>query len=88
MIVRTKLPPYQRSTSRITKRQKMISQTILKGLPNGTQLLESQVAGHTFQMGTDEIGNWLCLAAVILYMILTDLFSMQVCSRTSRMDLC
>lgn len=35
----------------------MISQTILKDLPSGTELLESQVAGHTFQIGTDEIGK-------------------------------
>lgn len=35
----------------------MFSQALLKDLPNGTELLESQVAGHTFQIGTDGIGN-------------------------------
>lgn len=59
MIVRTKLPPYQRrkrGPTKTSKYQKMISQTILNDLPNGTELLECQVAGHTFQIGTDEIG--------------------------------
>lgn len=59
MIVRTKLPPYQRrkrGPTKTSKYQKMISQTILNDLPSGTGLLESQVAGHTFQIGTDEIG--------------------------------
>lgn len=36
----------------------MISQTILKDLPSGTELLENQVAGHTFQIGSDEIGEF------------------------------
>lgn len=60
MIVRPKLPPYQRSKSvnRTSKKQKMISQTILKDLPSGTELLENQVAGHTFQIGSDEIGEF------------------------------
>lgn len=59
MIIRPKLPPYQRpkTINWMTKKQKMISQTILKDLPSGTELLENQVAGHTFQIGTDEIGN-------------------------------
>lgn len=60
MIVRTKLPPYQRRKSGLTKTSKylkMISQTLLNDLPNGTELLESQVAGHAFQIGTDEIGS-------------------------------
>lgn len=35
----------------------MFAQTILKEIPSGTELLENQVAGHTFQIGTDEIGN-------------------------------
>ncbi|XP_031627181.1 inositol polyphosphate multikinase isoform X2 [Contarinia nasturtii] len=58
IIVRPKLPPYQRSKpiKRSTKKQRMISQTIVKDLPRGTELLENQVAGHTFQIGTDEIG--------------------------------
>lgn len=30
---------------------------MLKDLPNGTEQLENQVAGHTFQVGTDEIGR-------------------------------
>lgn len=60
MIVRTKLPPYQRikTNTKTPKALKMISQTILKDLPNGTELLENQVAGHTFQIGTDEIGRY------------------------------
>lgn len=37
----------------------MIAKTILKDLPDGTELLENQVAGHTFQIGSDEIGNYL-----------------------------
>lgn len=59
MRIRSKLPPYQRSKgiNRSSKEQKMISQTILKDLPSGTGLLESQVAGHTFQIGSDEIGK-------------------------------
>lgn len=78
MIIRPKLPPYQRSKSinRITKKQKMISQTILKDLPSGTELLESQVAGHTFQIGTDEIGKFTLgalfgnkLASILYYSI-------------------
>lgn len=59
MIVRIKLPPYQRrkrGPTKTSKYQKMIAQTILNDLPSGTELLESQVAGHTFQIGTDEIG--------------------------------
>lgn len=61
MIVRPKLPPYQRPKpiNSKTKQQKMISQSILKDLPPGTELFESQVAGHTFQIGTDEIGKHL-----------------------------
>lgn len=61
MLIRSKLPPYQRtkSISRTTKKQKMIAKTILKDLPDGTELLENQVAGHTFQIGSDEIGNYL-----------------------------
>lgn len=35
----------------------MISDTIISDLPNGTELLENQVAGHTFHIGSDEIGN-------------------------------
>lgn len=35
----------------------MIASTIVKDLPSGTELLENQVAGHTFQIGTDEIGK-------------------------------
>lgn len=31
--------------------------TIVEDLPNGTELLENQVAGHIFQVGTDEIGK-------------------------------
>lgn len=60
MIVRTKLPPYQRrkiGPKASSKHLKMISQTILNDLPTGTELLENQVAGHTFQIGTDEIGT-------------------------------
>lgn len=59
-MIRPKLPPYQRSKSinRATKRQIMISNTILKDLPSGTEPLENQVAGHTFQVGSDEIGNY------------------------------
>lgn len=34
----------------------MLTNTLLKDLPNGTEPLEHQVAGHTFQVGTDEIG--------------------------------
>lgn len=59
-MIRPKLPPYQRSksiNSKPTKQQTMISSTILKDLPNGTEPLENQVAGHTFQVGSDEIGN-------------------------------
>lgn len=35
----------------------MIAQAIIKDLPCGTELLENQVAGHTFQIGSDEIGK-------------------------------
>lgn len=58
MIVRPKLPPYQRQKAvcRMSKKQKMISDTLINDLPHGTELLESQVAGHTFQIGKDEIG--------------------------------
>lgn len=59
MIIRPKLPPYQRlkNSNIAPKKIKMIAQTIIKDLPCGTELLESQVAGHTFQLGTDEIGK-------------------------------
>lgn len=59
MIIRPKLPPYQRSKpiNKMSKKQKMISDTLLNDLPHGTELLESQVAGHTFQIGKDEIGK-------------------------------
>lgn len=30
----------------------------MKDLPHGTELLENQVAGHTFQLGTEEIGKF------------------------------
>lgn len=60
-MIRLKLPPYQRtkSISKSIQQQKMIANTILKDLPNGTELLENQVAGHTFQIGTDEIGKYI-----------------------------
>lgn len=35
----------------------MTSQTVVEDLPSGTEILEHQVAGHTFQLGTDEIGK-------------------------------
>lgn len=35
----------------------MVSQAIITDLPNGTELLENQVAGHTFHVGSDEIGE-------------------------------
>lgn len=35
----------------------MFAHTILKEMPSGTELLENQVAGHTFQIGKDEIGK-------------------------------
>lgn len=69
MIIRPKLPPYQRpkTINRTSKKQKMISQTILKDLPSGTELLENQVAGHTFQIGTDEIGKCISFVNTIFY---------------------
>lgn len=36
---------------------KMTSQTVVDDLPSGMEILEHQVAGHTFQTGTDEIGK-------------------------------
>lgn len=44
----------QTSSSKLLK---MISQTIVKDLPDGCGLLENQVAGHTFQNGTNELGK-------------------------------
>lgn len=41
----------------------MVSQAIITDLPNGTELLENQVAGHTFHVGSDEIGEETALAA-------------------------
>lgn len=35
-----------------------MNNTIVKDLPSGTELLENQVAGHTFRIGTDEIGRY------------------------------
>lgn len=35
----------------------MIAHTILQEMPSGTELLENQVAGHTFQIGTDDVGK-------------------------------
>lgn len=35
----------------------MFPHTTLKEIPTGTELFENQVAGHTFQTGTDEIGK-------------------------------
>lgn len=59
-MLRPKLPPYQRSKSinKPSKKHIMLTNTIIKDLPNGTEPLEHQVAGHTFQMGTDEIGKY------------------------------
>lgn len=66
-----KLPPYQRSKSRISPLSSPISafnftQSIPQStgmtslpseeLPHGCFVLENQVAGHTFQVGTEEIG--------------------------------
>lgn len=35
----------------------MTSQSVIDDLPSGMEILEHQVAGHTFQSGTDEIGK-------------------------------
>lgn len=44
----------------------MIASTIVKDLPSGTELLENQVAGHTFQIGTDEIGEYFYIKSFII----------------------
>lgn len=66
-MLRPKLPPYQRSKSinQPSKKQIMLTNTILKDLPNGTEPLEHQVAGHTFQVGTDEMGNVLFILIIL-----------------------
>lgn len=52
---RTKLPPYPRNRNRFYR--KPLRMDVPKNLvPDGTVPLENQVAGHTFQAGTDAIG--------------------------------
>lgn len=92
MIIRSKLPSYRRlkGVNRTSKKIRMISQAILKDLPTGTELLESQVAGHTFQIGTDEIGNsqftMFSIFILIDQKILSIIsFQTQVCLKISKM---
>lgn len=62
-MIRSKLPPYQRNRSYIggvnNKFQVMSviqDMSDIPELPQGTVVLENQVAGHTFQNGTNAIG--------------------------------
>lgn len=34
----------------------MLANTLMRDLPSGTEPFEHQVAGHTFELGTDSIG--------------------------------
>lgn len=60
--LRLKLPPYQKKKSNASgKKQPILGLGMSKGqeyptLPDGLQPLETQVAGHTFQQGTDALG--------------------------------
>ena len=54
-----KLPPYQRKKSakrRPTVAMLKAADAYLLDLPFGTVPMDNQVAGHTFQAGTDSIG--------------------------------